>query len=117
MERSVMMTLLYEDGLWQLGRQALSDAMKGDGAQLLNIADLSSERQPDGSYRTNATFAITAVNCLDHPGVADDAWVEEQAENLAVEFPTFGASLGGDGCRSEERRVGKEGRGRCGGWE
>lgn len=98
MARSAMMTLLYEDGLWQLGRQALSDAMKGDGAQLLNIADLSSERQPDGSYRTNAAFAITAVNCLDHPGVADDAWVEEQAEHLAEEFPTFGASLGGDGC-------------------
>src|SRR5699024_3708387 len=58
MARSVVMTLLYEDGLWQYGRQALSAAMKGDGAQLLNIADLSSERQPDGSYRTNAAFAI-----------------------------------------------------------
>src|SRR5699024_1157050 len=39
MARSVRMTLLYEDGLWQLGRQALSDAMKGDGAPLLNIAE------------------------------------------------------------------------------
>lgn len=98
MARSVVITLLYEDALWQTGREALTDAMKGDGAQLLNIADLSSERQPDGSYRTNANFAITAVNCLDHPGVADETWVQEEAERLAEEFPTFGASLGGDGC-------------------
>ncbi|MGO1198713.1 MAG: alpha/beta hydrolase, partial [Dermabacteraceae bacterium] len=98
MARSVVITLLYEDALWQTGREALADAMKGDGAQLLNIADLSSERQPDGSYRTNATFAITAVNCLDHPGVADEAWVQEEAQRLEEEFPTFGASLGGDGC-------------------
>ncbi|WP_394215391.1 alpha/beta hydrolase [Brachybacterium vulturis] len=98
MVRSAVITLLYEDGLWQFGREALTDALQGDGAQLLTIVDLSSEREPDGSYRTNAAFAITAVNCLDHPGVVDDAWVQEEAERLAEEFPTFGAMLGGDGC-------------------
>ncbi|ATG51144.1 alpha/beta hydrolase [Brachybacterium vulturis] len=98
MARSAVITLLYEDGLWQFGREALTDALQGDGAQLLNIADLSSEREPDGTYRTNAMFAITAVNCLDHPGVADDAWVQKEAERLAEEFPTFGAMLGGGGC-------------------
>ncbi|ASK65304.1 alpha/beta hydrolase [Brachybacterium avium] len=98
MARSAVITLLYEDGLWRFGREALTDAMKGDGAQLLNIADLSSERQPDGSYRTNATFAIMAVNCLDRPGVADDDWVQQEAERLEEEYPTFGAMMGGDGC-------------------
>jgi len=96
--RSAVLTLLYEDGLWEFGRQALTDAMNGDGSQLLYIADLSSERAADGTYRTNAAFAITAVNCLDHPGVADEAWVEQEAERLAEEFPTFGPMLGGDGC-------------------
>ncbi|MDN5900568.1 MAG: alpha/beta hydrolase [Brachybacterium sp.] len=98
MARTVVTTLLYEDALWRLGREALTDAMKGDGAQLLNIADLSSEREPDGSYRTNSTFAIMAVNCLDHPGLADDDLVQQEAERLEEEFPTFGAMLGGDGC-------------------
>lgn len=96
--RSAVITLLYEDGLWEYGRQALAAAMQGDGSQLLNIADLSSEREADGSYRTNATFAISAVNCLDHPGVADEAWVEKEAERLAEEFPTFGATMGGQAC-------------------
>ncbi|HEX7349643.1 alpha/beta hydrolase [Brachybacterium sp.] len=96
--RSAVLTLLYEDGLWEFGRQSLTAAMNGDGSQLLNIADLSAERDSDGTYRTNSTFAISAVNCLDHPGVADEAWVEQEAERLAEEYPTFGPMLGGDGC-------------------
>lgn len=96
--RSAVLMLMYEDGLWQPGREALTSAMNGDGAPLLRIADLSAERSADGTYRTNAAFAITAVNCLDHPGVADEEWVAQEAERLAEEFPTFGPSLGGDGC-------------------
>ncbi len=96
--RSAVLTLMYEDGLWQLGREALSAAMSGDGQQLLTIADLSSERAEDGTYRTNAAYAIMAVNCLDHPGVADDEWVAQEAQRLAEEFPTFGPMLGGNGC-------------------
>ncbi|WP_114853631.1 alpha/beta hydrolase [Brachybacterium sp. YJGR34] len=96
--RSAFMILLYEDGLWQMGREALTDAMNGDGAALLALADQSSERRADGTYRTNATYAITAVNCLDHPGVADEEWVEQEAQRLAEEYPTFGPMMGGDGC-------------------
>ena len=96
--RSAVLTLLYDDAQWEYGREALAAAMNGDGSQLLYIADLSSERRYDGTYRTNAAFAITAVNCLDHPGVADEQWVEQEAERLAEEFPTFGPMLGGDGC-------------------
>ena len=96
--RSAVLVLLYDDSLWEVGREAIAAAMSGDGAELLNIADTSSERRFDGTYRTNASFAITAVNCLDHPGVADEQWVADEAERLAEEFPTFGPMLGGDGC-------------------
>ena len=96
--RSAVLAVLYEDGLWELGRQALTDAMNGDGAQLLYVADLSAERNADGSYSTNAAYAITAVNCLDHPGIDDGQWLEQEADRLAEEFPTFGPMLGGDGC-------------------
>ena len=96
--RSAVLVLLYDDAQWEMGRQALASAMSGDGADLLYISDLSSERRADGSYRTNAAFAISAVNCLDHPGVADEEWVAQEADRLAEEFPTFGPMLGGDGC-------------------
>ncbi len=96
--RSAVLVLLYDDSLWEVGREAIAAATRGDGAELLNIADTSSERRFDGTYRTNASFAITAVNCLDHPGVADEQWVADEAERLAEEFPTFGPMLGGDGC-------------------
>lgn len=96
--RSAVLLLLYDDGLWDYGRDALSAAMSGDGSLLLSISDLSSERSEDGTYRTNATFAISAVNCLDRPGVADEEWVEREAERLAEEFPTFGPMLGGSAC-------------------
>ncbi|MGO1567458.1 MAG: alpha/beta hydrolase [Brachybacterium sp.] len=96
--RSAVLMLMYEDGLWEMGRTSISAAMNGDGAPLLRIADLSAERSGDGTYRTNSTFAITAVNCLDHPGIADEEWVAQEAERLSEEFPTFGPMLGGDSC-------------------
>lgn len=96
--RSAVLTLMYEDAQWEMGRDALTAAMNGDGSPLLRIADLSAQRSSDGHYRNNGTFAISAVNCLDHPGVADEDWVAQEAERLAEEFPTFGPVLGGDGC-------------------
>lgn len=96
--RSAVMTLMYEDAMWPYGYDALAAAMSGDGSELLRLADLSAERQQDGSYRTNSTYAITAINCLDHPGVADQAWVEQEAQRLAEEYPVVGPSMGGQAC-------------------
>lgn len=92
--QSAVLLLMYEDGLWQVGRDALAQGMQGDGSALLQIADLSSERQPDGSYKGNGMFAINAINCLDHPGIADQDWQAKEAERLAAEYPTFGPSMG-----------------------
>ncbi|MFC7464392.1 alpha/beta hydrolase [Brachybacterium sp. GCM10030252] len=94
--RSAVMSMLYSDQSWTEGREALTAAMAGDGQPLLAIADRSAERLPDGTYRTNSTYAITAVNCLDHPGIADEQWQDQEAERLAEEFPTFGPTMGND---------------------
>ena len=91
---------LYQYDLWPALRQGLAGALAGDGEVLLLINDLFAERQPDGTYRTNAGEAIYAVNCVD--GGADpqglaDITVEqydEFAELLAEEAPTFGPQLG-----------------------
>lgn len=96
--RSAVLMLMYSDELWPSGREALVAGMNGDGSQLLEISDRSAERQLDGSYRTNSQYAITAVNCLDHPGIADEDWQKQNAERLAEQFPTFGPSLGGNAC-------------------
>lgn len=95
--RSAVLMLLYDDAYWQMGRSALTDAMQGDGAQMLQFSDLSAGRNPDGTYSDNSQYAITAVNCLDHPGVVDEQWQQQEAERLAEEFPTFGPSMGHSG--------------------
>lgn len=96
--RSAVLTLMYSDELWPTGRQALSAAMNGDGSQLLEMDDRSAERQLDGSYRTSAAFSMTAVNCLDHPRVADAEWEKQEATRIAEQFPTFGSNIAKDDC-------------------
>ena len=58
---------------------------------LLATADLSAERSGDGTYRTNSTFAITAVNCLDHPGIADEEWVAQDGRTTGRGVPDLRA--------------------------
>lgn len=96
--RAAVLSLLYADSNWTTGYEALTDAMNGDGDLLLTIADLSAEREDDATYRTNSTVAISAINCLDHPGATDEQWLEDEAERLATDYPIFGADFGGNGC-------------------
>lgn len=95
--RSGVLVALYNDANWVYLAQALQGAMGGDGSLLLQLADLASERDADGHYEGNGNFAITAVNCLDHPAVADEDWEATEARRLAEEFPTFGPTLGYSG--------------------
>lgn len=95
--RSGLLILMYEDGTWSLGRDALADAMDGDGTALLSLADQGANRNLDGSYNGNSAVAITAVNCLDHPAVTDMDWQRSEAERLAEENPTFGPTFGFSG--------------------
>lgn len=95
--RSGLLILMYEDGTWSLGRDALTDAMDGDGTALLSLADQGANRNLDGSYNGNSAVAITAVNCLDHPAVTDMDWQRSEAERLAEENPTFGPIFGFSG--------------------
>lgn len=95
--RSAVLMVLYDDAYWQLGREGLSAAMEGDGAQLLQFSDISAGRNSDGTYADNSQYAISAINCLDHPGVVDEQWQQQQADQLAEEFPTFGPTMGHSG--------------------
>ena len=92
--RSGLLVVLYNDENWPLGVQALNAAMTGDGSTLLFLADLSADRDDDGTYSGNGTVAITAVNCLDHVGVADEQWQIDEAAAVAEGFPTWGPGFG-----------------------
>ena len=93
---------LYNDANWPVLTQALTAALKGDVSPMLELADLSADRNYDGSYGSNSTFAFSAINCLDYPMVTDDAQMAADAKELEAASPTIGKYLayGGVTCES-----------------
>jgi pimeloyl-ACP methyl ester carboxylesterase len=80
---------LYERAQWSLLDAALRSAFAGNGAGLLSLADLYTDRGPSG-FRDNSTQLLYAVNCLDH----DDGIPSSRVRSVEPEFekasPTFG---------------------------
>lgn len=97
MARSGVLMAMYNDESWSFLARALTAGMNGDGSQLLYMNDLANDRDDSGHYKGNGLFSITAVNCLDHPAVEDEAWMRTESERLAEEYPTFGPSMGYSG--------------------
>jgi pimeloyl-ACP methyl ester carboxylesterase len=84
---------LYDKGYWQFLREAIGQAMDGDGKDLLVLADLYNDRGPGGHYTTNASEAIYAVNCLDRPGPSSLEQLRADADRVASASPIFGAYI------------------------
>ncbi|MFF3012667.1 alpha/beta hydrolase [Streptomyces sp. NPDC057939] len=84
---------LYDESGWPQLREALTNAMDGDGAGLLALADSYYERGADGKY-ANLMFANAAVNCLDQPAAftGPDA-VDAALPSFEKASPVFGAGL------------------------
>ncbi|MEU3407183.1 alpha/beta hydrolase [Streptomyces sp. NPDC006670] len=84
---------LYDESAWPHLRQALADAMNGDGAGLLTLTDSYYEREGDGKY-ANLMFANAAVNCLDQPPAFSGPEAVDQAlPSFEKASPVFGAGL------------------------
>jgi pimeloyl-ACP methyl ester carboxylesterase len=84
---------LYSDEWWSYMRQSLTTAFEGDGTDLLAIVDLFNERKDDGTFATNATEAIYAINCFDEPSNATEEQVREFAKTWIKDAPVFGDYL------------------------
>ncbi|MBB2912602.1 pimeloyl-ACP methyl ester carboxylesterase [Streptosporangium becharense] len=84
-----LITPLYDQRSWPTLRQALADALKGDGTTLLGLADLLIDRKENGEY-ANQTEAGLAVNCVDSAYPADSAAFATAAAKAAKESPLFG---------------------------
>lgn len=93
---------LYDNSTWPMLTSAMADAMEGDVDMILMFADLTAERQSDGTYASNASEVFGAINCLDRPMDAAEARMEAEAQELQRVAPTLGKylSYGALGCES-----------------
>lgn len=91
----------YNDDNWPVLTQALDSALKGDMTPMLRLADFGADREPNGSYSSNSTFAFNAINCLDYPMSADTAAMRAEEQTLRELSPTLGYyfAYGGTNCK------------------
>ena len=75
---------------WPDLRDALGGALNGDGTGLLQLADLYTDRNPNGTYASNENEALLAVTCLDRPDHSTVAQLRAFAASLAKISPLFG---------------------------
>ncbi|WP_239513954.1 alpha/beta hydrolase [Streptosporangium sp. 'caverna'] len=85
-----LLTPLYDRQAWPILRQALGQALKGDGTTLLRMADLLVDRQEDGGY-TNQTEANMAINCVDSTYPRDPEAFAAAARKAVKDAPLFGS--------------------------
>jgi pimeloyl-ACP methyl ester carboxylesterase len=92
---------LYNDDNWPILTQALDQILKGDPTQLQRLADFNADREPNGTYSSNSTFAFNAINCLDHPMATDTAAMRADEQRLRQDSPTLGYyfAYGGSNCK------------------
>jgi pimeloyl-ACP methyl ester carboxylesterase len=95
---------LYNRDYWSFLSQGLQAAFDGDGSLLLQLSDLYSSRDEDGSYSDNSAEAIYAINCLDDPYSIAPEDVAAQIPAFEDSSPTFGRvfAWGLVGCRGIE---------------
>jgi pimeloyl-ACP methyl ester carboxylesterase len=81
---------LYNRDYWVILSQALKAGMGGDGSVLMQLSDLYSSRDTDGSYTDNSTEANYAINCLDDPSSIPASQVPSVLPEFEKASPTFG---------------------------
>ncbi|HTJ66213.1 MAG TPA: alpha/beta hydrolase [Actinospica sp.] len=81
---------MYDQSWWPTLRQALTTALKGDGATLLAMADAYNDRE-NGRFVDNEIAANYAVNCVDHPDEATSvAQIQASLPTFEKQAPFFG---------------------------
>jgi pimeloyl-ACP methyl ester carboxylesterase len=96
-----IITPLYNDQNWPLLTQALAAIMKNDPTPFMKLADFNADREPNGNYSSNTTFAFGAINCLDYPMLTDTAAMRAEEQQLRLDSPTLGYyfAYGGANCK------------------
>ncbi|KGN38134.1 alpha/beta hydrolase [Knoellia subterranea] len=84
---------MYDQGMWDTLVEAMRAALKGDGSELMGLANTYADRVPNGGYSGNIMEVIYAVNCLDKPESASIPEHEAAAKASLAEAPTWGPFL------------------------
>lgn len=85
---AVIAALYSRESGWPLLRRALSNASKGQGADVLRLFDSYADRSSSGYG--NVADANSAVNCVDMPAPRDGVFYDRLADRLATTSPRFG---------------------------
>ncbi|MBO3750388.1 alpha/beta fold hydrolase [Streptosporangiaceae bacterium NEAU-GS5] len=94
--RTAVAEALYSKLSWPLLTDAISDALKGDGAGLLNLADQFNGRNPDGTYNTLQS-SLVAISCADTTDRPTIARAEALMRELTPKAPIFASEAAGAG--------------------
>lgn len=86
---------LYSTSYWEFLGTALADAVRGDGALLLQLSDLYLDRTDKGY--DNTIDANNAVNCLDKPWPKGTDAYQQLAEKTKAYAPRFGPEIAWSG--------------------
>jgi pimeloyl-ACP methyl ester carboxylesterase len=84
---------MYDEQSWGKLTEALQSAFRGDGNDLMTLADSYAERTSSGRYTGNLMQVIYAVNCLDRSDSKDLAHYEAEAKAFRDNAPTWGPFL------------------------
>lgn len=87
----------YDDGYWPQLTDALNAAFAGNPTPMLELADMSANRNEDGSYNDNAEAAFTAINCLDYQVDTSLDGQRQDEKKLEKASPTIGQYLAFEG--------------------
>jgi pimeloyl-ACP methyl ester carboxylesterase len=78
-----------EEG-WPDLRKAIGEALKGYGDTYLELADLYTGRQKDGTYPNNEFDSGAIIDCLDFSDERSPAQIRKDAIEVAAVAPVFG---------------------------
>jgi pimeloyl-ACP methyl ester carboxylesterase len=84
---------LYNRDYWVVLDDALENALDGDGAGLLRLADLYASRRPDGTYADNTMEAFFTIGCLDNRWSVPAAQVPKHVPAFEKASPTLGRAF------------------------
>ena len=92
------------EGDWEAAtetlRQALAQALVGDPSPMMQLADFGADRDSQGKYTSNSSFAFNAINCLDYTPDSSESDMRKEAQELQKVSPTLGKYMayGGISC-------------------
>jgi alpha/beta hydrolase fold. len=92
---TAILGIMYNTANYSTLTQAMQQAMgNNDGSILLYLADYFNDRNEDGTYASNGTDALIAINSLDYGPVGTPEQWEADADTLAQELPVLGEFAG-----------------------